>query len=82
MKMLSNVGTIPMFLVGGGILAHSFQLLSVQITILVEILSSFIWSFSTIILHVYYDCLLGIAAGGLVLVLVTFMDTVISKLRS
>ena len=79
MKMLSIVGTIATFLVGGGILVHSFHWLHAQVTALVEILAAVIGSFSTSILPMFFDGLIGIAAGGLVLLFVSMVNRVRNK---
>lgn len=72
MKMLSIVGTIAMFLVGGGILTHSSHWLHEQSVTL----SNAVGDFSATITPVLFDGLVGIAAGGLVLLLVSLLQRV------
>ena len=82
MKMLAIVGTVAMFLVGGGILVHSFQDLHHQITTLITSLSTTIWEGLSSILPVIFDGLTGIIAGGLVLLTVSLCTFSWKRLKS
>ena len=76
MKTLSIVGTIAMFLVGGGILTHSFHWLHEQSASVVEILATLLGSFSAPITPILFDGLVGMIAGGLVLLLISMVNRV------
>ena len=73
MKTLTVVGTIAMFLVGGGILAHGFHSLEVLIehistaTLSIDIAGPALNFLAPLLLH----AVLGLFAGGLVLALIT-----------
>jgi predicted DNA repair protein MutK len=75
MKMLTIVGTIAMFLVGGGILVHSFDWLHKQVHHLVEYLAGLLGSIAEIIVPIITEGIVGIIAGGLVLLLVSFVQS-------
>ena len=77
MKLLTIVGTIAMFLVGGGIIVHSFSWLSTQFHHLENWFSQYIGSLSDSILPILLDGMIGMIAGALVLGIVT----VISRLK-
>ena len=66
MKTLSVVGTAAMFLVGGGILAHSIPPLHHWVADLTQGLGGF-----ALLASMLVDALLGILAGALVLLVVT-----------
>ncbi len=74
MKLLTIVGTIAMFLVGGGIIVHSFSWLSRQFHLLEHWLNQYIGSLSDIILPIVLDGITGIIAGGLVLAVVSVVS--------
>jgi len=77
MKSLAIVGTAAMFLVGGGILVHSIPVIHHVVLDIVEWLATNIAQFLHTVAPILFDGIVGIVAGGLVLLLVT----VISKLR-
>ena len=78
MKLLTIVGTIAMFLVGGGIIVHSFSWLSDKFHQLVHWASHYIGSLADNILPILLDGLTGIIAGGSVL----FVITCLSRLKN
>jgi len=82
MKLLTIVGTIAMFLVGGGIIVHSFSWLSTQFHHLEHWLSQYIGSFSNSILPIFLDGVIGIIAGGLVLAMVTIISRLKKQLKT
>jgi predicted DNA repair protein MutK len=71
MKSLAIIGTIAMFLVGGGIIVHSFAKLGEQIQLLESWISSFVGNFAHSVVPILADGVVGIAAGGLVLMMVS-----------
>jgi len=71
MRSLTVIGTIAMFLVGGGIIVHSFSWLHEQIHHFVMWLSSFMGSMAQDIVPIFLDGIVGLIAGAIVLVLVT-----------
>lgn len=75
MKTLTVVGTIAMFLVGGGILVHSFSWLHKQVHHLVEFLANTFGAISEIIVPILTEGIIGIIAGGLVLLVVTLVKS-------
>ncbi|WDD97832.1 DUF808 domain-containing protein [Thalassomonas actiniarum] len=82
MKMLTIVGTIAMFLVGGGILVHSFHALSEQITALVAQLAVTLGSFSSAVLPIVFEGIVGLIAGGLVLLMMTIASKGWNKVKN
>ncbi|SEL54969.1 hypothetical protein SAMN05216262_11376 [Colwellia chukchiensis] len=78
MKLLTIIGTIAMFLVGGGIIVHSFSWLSEQFHHLELWLTPYIGLLAENVLPILLDGIVGFIAGGLVLVVVK----VISRLNS
>jgi predicted DNA repair protein MutK len=70
MKMLSVVGTAAMFLVGGGILVHSIGLIHHQFANMAHWLSQTAMSGVEPAISILAEGLLGILAGGLVMLLV------------
>jgi len=79
MKLLTVVGTIAMFLVGGGILSHSIHTLALLIETITNYLSTFMGTLTTItwlveLLHtivpLFLNGLLGMLAGTIVLLIV------------
>jgi len=82
MKLLTIVGTIAMFLVGGGIIVHSFSWLSTEFHHLEHWLSQYIGSFSNSILPILLDGVIGIIAGGLVLAMVTVISRLKKQLKT
>ncbi|TWX56263.1 DUF808 domain-containing protein [Colwellia hornerae] len=75
MKTLTVVGTIAMFLVGGGILVHSFSWLHKQVHHLVEFLANIFGAIAEIIVPILTEGIIGIIAGGLVLLAVTLIKS-------
>lgn len=78
MKLLTVVGTIAMFLVGGGIIVHSFSWLNGQFTNIEQWIGGYLGTFSESILSILLDGITGIGAGGLVLAIVS----TISRLKN
>jgi predicted DNA repair protein MutK len=78
MKLLTIVGTIAMFLVGGGIIVHSFSWLNRQFVQIEQWVGGYLGAISESILSILLDGITGIVAGGLVLAIVS----VISRLKS
>ncbi len=78
MKLLTVVGTIAMFLVGGGIIVHSFSWLNGQFTNIEQWIGGYLGTFSESILSILLDGITGIVAGGLVLAIVS----AISRLKN
>jgi predicted DNA repair protein MutK len=78
MKLLTVVGTIAMFLVGGGIIVHSFSWLNGQFTNIEQWIGGYLGTFTESILSILLDGITGIVAGGLVLAIVS----VISRLKN
>ena len=79
MKTLSIVGTAAMFLVGGGILTHGFHWISERIASTASVVASIpgIGNIAESLTKMLLDGLVGIAAGAVVLALVTL----VGKLR-
>jgi predicted DNA repair protein MutK len=75
MKTLTVVGTIAMFLVGGGILVHSFEWLHKQVHHLVEYLSATFGSIAEMTVPILTEGLIGVFAGGIVLLVVTIIQS-------
>jgi predicted DNA repair protein MutK len=71
MKTLTVVGTIAMFLVGGGILVHSFAWLHKQVHHLVEFLANFLGIMAEVVVPTLIEGIVGVMAGGIVLLAVT-----------
>jgi predicted DNA repair protein MutK len=71
MKTLTVVGTIAMFLVGGGILVHSFEWLHKQVHHLVEFLAHSLGSIAEVVVPILTEGIVGIIAGGLILLTIT-----------
>jgi len=78
MKTLTIVGTIAMFLVGGGILVHSFKWLHHQVEKLVQLSSASIGQVAEILMPITLEGLVGLVAG-LVLFAVGFAITKFKK---
>jgi predicted DNA repair protein MutK len=78
MRLLTVVGTIAMFLVGGGIIVHSFSWLNGQFTNIEQWIGGYLGTFSESILSILLDGITGIVAGGLVLAIVS----TISRLKN
>ncbi|MBA6340243.1 DUF808 domain-containing protein [Colwellia sp. MB02u-10] len=74
MKLLTVVGTIAMFLVGGGIIVHSFSWLGRQFHYLELWVGQYLGSLSESILSILLNGITGIIAGGIVLAVVSLMS--------
>lgn len=79
MKLLTIVGTIAMFLVGGGIIVHSFSWLSDKFHQLEHWAHQYIGGMSDSILPILLDGVIGIVAGGLVLLFVSAVSSLKNK---
>lgn len=79
MKLLTIVGTIAMFLVGGGIIVHSFNWLNQQYHHIESWVGQHLGTFSESILSILLDGITGIIAGGLVLAIVSVISRIKSK---
>jgi predicted DNA repair protein MutK len=75
MKTLTVVGTIAMFLVGGGILVHSFEWLHKQVHHIVEFLANIMGSIVEIVVPILTEGIVGVIAGGLVLSAITLIKS-------
>lgn len=78
MKLLAIVGTIAMFLVGGGIITHSFSWLSKQFHFFQQWAESYIGVLAETVLPILLDGLTGLLAGALVL----FFVNIFSRLKN
>ena len=74
MKLLTIVGTIAMFLVGGGIIVHSFSWLNRQFHHIEQWVGQYLGTFLESILSILLDGIIGIIAGGLVLAIVSLVS--------
>ncbi len=74
MKLLTIVGTIAMFLVGGGIIVHSFSWLSRTLRNIGHGLSQYLGAWSEIVLSILFDGIIGMIAGGVVLAGVSLLS--------
>ena len=83
MKTLAVVGTIAMFMVGGGILTHGIPALHHLIEASSEAIGHAIAlpNFLISVMASLMDAIAGVVAGGLVLVVVTAMQWVLKKFR-
>lgn len=75
MKTLTVVGTIAMFLVGGGILVHSFAWLGNNVHHLVEFLANFLGTMAEVVVPTLIEGIVGVMAGGIVLLAVTLVKS-------
>ena len=73
MKLLTIVGTIAMFLVGGGIIVHSFSWLSQQFHHIEQQVSQYLGAVSDMTLPILLDGLTGMIVGGIVLAVVNLV---------
>lgn len=74
MKLLTIVGTIAMFLVGGGIIVHSFSWLADKFRQFESWASSYIAGLADTVLPILLDGITGVIAGGVVLLLVSLLS--------
>jgi len=76
MKLLTVVGTLAMFLVGGGILSHSIHVLSEYIDhlnqVILSTISSIDWlgKLSEHLMPLIFNGILGLLSGGLILLII------------
>lgn len=82
MKALSIIGTIAMFLVGGGILVHSFHGLHELSAQVVSMISTVLGSYTAAITPLFYDGIIGFIAGGLVLLLISLLGNVRKRVKA
>ena len=82
-KGLTMVGTAAMFLVGGGILAHGipvvYELFELVLHLINELKS--IGSVLTILVSMLFNGILGIIAGGLLVLIVIVSSLLLSALK-
>lgn len=69
MKSLSVIGTLAMFLVGGGILLHGIPMLELWLTHWLTIISPLLFEESQLLLPVTMVLLVGLAVGSLLVML-------------
>ena len=83
MKSLTIVGTAAMFLVGGGILAHGSPVVCELFELVLHLISKLtsIGSELTILVSMLFNGLLGIIAGGLLVLKVTVASLLVSALK-
>ncbi|XQW86099.1 DUF808 domain-containing protein [Thalassotalea piscium] len=73
MRTLAVVGTIAMFLVGGGILTHSFSWLHHLIESVVGASTELLGDLANMLVPILADGIIGVLAGAIVLLLISFM---------
>lgn len=76
MRFLSIVGTAAMFLVGGGILVHGIPDLANWLDVLTQNSNS---SFVKTLIEMMGNALVGIIAGGVILLIIIFVQKITSK---
>ena len=76
MKTLAIVGTVAMFLVGGGILTHSIDFLHVITDWFTGLIPD-----ATLVMSILADGVVGIAAGVIVAITVTLASQLRNKKR-
>ena len=83
MKGLTIVGTAAMFLVGGGILAHGIPVVYELFELVLHLISKLtsIGSVLTILVSMLFNGILGIIAGGLLVLIVTVASLLVSALK-
>ncbi|MEW6991073.1 DUF808 domain-containing protein [Colwelliaceae bacterium 6441] len=79
MKMLSIVGTVAMFLVGGGILVHSFSWLHHQVESIVHWTQSFLGKIAEVIMPLLVEGTIGLIAGLMLLLIIVCYSKVKTK---
>jgi len=82
MKTLSIVGTVAMFLVGGGILVHSFSWLYQQVHHLVGWMEIYIGTFADSIGSLFVEAGIGLVAGIIVLSAITLLARIRSLVNN
>ncbi|MEZ5572472.1 MAG: DUF808 domain-containing protein [Halioglobus sp.] len=83
MKFLAVVGTVAMFMVGGGILVHGFHVLGDVIAYGTAILEqlSFIGSWLAALAPTVGNIVIGMISGALVLVVITLWQQLVVRLK-
>ncbi|MEW6981662.1 DUF808 domain-containing protein [Colwelliaceae bacterium 6471] len=81
MKLLSVVGTIAMFLVGGGILVHNFHWLHQQITQVSQWFNALTGPMSANIVSMAMEGMIGVIAGAIVLTAISMITKLKNKKR-
>ncbi len=79
MKLLTIIGTIAMFLVGGGIIVHSFHWLHEKVSFLVAQIVQLTVPFVDVIATILMEGIVGIAAGLVVLLVISTFKKVKSS---
>lgn len=74
MKSLAIIGTVAMFLVGGGILVHSIPAIHHVVHDIVEWLATVVGQISHTVAPILIEGIVGIIAGGLVLMVVSLVN--------
>ncbi len=75
MRLLTIVGTIAMFLVGGGLLVHNFSGLHHLVELLVQSLTAYD-QLVTMVLPLLIDALVGVIAGVVIVLLIKFAQRI------
>ena len=70
MKALSVIGTIAMFLVGGGILVHSFSWLHHKVEALIHSVQQFGGAISDLLMPLFIEGIVGLIAGLFIFIMV------------
>ncbi|MCV2884408.1 DUF808 domain-containing protein [Aestuariibacter sp. AA17] len=73
MKLLAIVGTLAMFLVGGGILSHSISLFHHVSETTTQFASGLLGDWSASMMPILFDGILGLIAGSVVLAIVSLV---------
>lgn len=81
MKSLSVIGTVAMFLVGGGILSHSFGFIHHGLEFINQFIAE-LGSIINVIVPILYDGVIGFIAGVLVLAVVSLKGVFAKKATS
>ncbi len=76
MKSLAIIGTAAMFLVGGGILVHSIPAIHHVVEIIIKWLNASSGSFMQSAASILLEGMVGIIAGGLVLLIVSMINKI------
>jgi predicted DNA repair protein MutK len=80
MKMLSVIGTIAMFMVGGGIISHGVTFLHHFIEKTTHLSTDILGNWVAFIMPSVLNCILGIIAGFVVVLIVSLITKIKSKL--
>ncbi|PCI60343.1 MAG: hypothetical protein COB35_09480 [Gammaproteobacteria bacterium] len=85
MKLLTVVGTVAMFLVGGGILSHSIDIIGEYLSEFNHFLTQFVvnvsWlaSLTNTIMPILLNGLLGLVAGGLLFMIIPKIQNIFTR---